>query len=516
MKSRLKLTMGLGLFALLLTSCGGTKSGKLTVTFDTHGGSEVPPQYVAYAGKIEKPEDPTKLGYNFINWTYEGEEWSFLGYSVTEDMTLDANWDIITYTITYDLNGGSLEIENPSTYTVEDAINFVNPTKTGYIFTGWTNNGSPITSIPAGSTGNLDLVANWELGNFAVNVVINDQSLGSVTGAGSYDFGSSVTLTATPTIDNVFKGWYSDSNMTALLSDSNPYTFNLQKEGITIYAKFLTKAWNVAHGVIPSLSEDGKTITYGLYPQKRMSDSALISSLNSLTAEANGWYFYNDEYYAKITGTPYSSTSKFDDGEIIESNTEYWFRCEPITWNVLKKDDGDYFVLSNLALDTHIYSENYAGMDDGHYANNYEYSDIRAWLNGSFYNSAFTLDNSHIKTTSIDNSASTTNDSSNQYACHDTEDKVFLPSYKDYINSEYGFSTSTDVSGTRVCRATDWMRAMGGYDKAHNCWYWTRSPSSSDANRAWFVDDDGHLFSNFAEIEDNFIGVRPAITIRIV
>ena len=524
MKFQFKLIVGLGFLTFLLTGCCLGKCScnhhndfhDLVVTFDTHGGSEVPSQRVKYAGKVNKPEDPTRAGYDFIDWTYKGEEWSFIGYSVTEDMTLDANWDIITYTITYDLNGGINSSSNPSTYTVEDAFELINPVKTGYVFTGWTNNGSLIASIPAGSTGDLALVANWQLGNFEVNVIVNDVSLGMVTGEGKYDFGSNITLTATPTIDNVFKGWYADSAMTTLLSASNPYTFNLQSEGMTIYAKFLSKTWNIAHGVIPSMSEDGKTITYGLYPQTYVSDASLISSLNSLVAEANGWYFYNDEYYVKLTATPYSSTSKFNDGTIIESYTEYWFRCEPIIWNVLSSNDGQHYALSNVQLDTHRYNENYVGEVDGHFANNYEYAEIHSWLNDDFYNAAFRLDNSYILTTEVDNSAATTNSSSNSYACHNTNDKVFLPSYQDYINSDYGFSSSTSETASRYCKSTDWARAKGAYHTASSGWYWTRSPSSSSPNQAWFVDNDGCLYSNFADIDGTYLGVRPAVMISSI
>ena len=524
MKSRFKLINGIGLFAFLLTGCCTGRCScsnkvdfpELIVTFDTHGGNAISSQNVKYAGKVTKPEDPTRLGYDFVGWTYKGEEWSFIGYSVTEDMTLDANWNIITYNITYDLNGGSLETDNPSTYTVEDAIELNNPVKTGYIFTGWTSNGSSIASIPAGSTGDLALTANWQLGSFKVDVIVSDTSLGSVTGQGTYDFGSSITLTASPTIDNVFKGWYADSALTTLLSVDNPYTFNLESEGMTIYAKFLTKAWNTAHGVIPSLSEDGKTMTYGLYPQTYVSDTLLISSLNALMAEANGWYFYNDEYYAKLTATPYSSASRFSDGTTIESHTEYWFRCEPITWNVLSNDDGKYYILSNVQLDTHLYNDNYYGEVDGHYANNYEYSEMRSWLNDDFYKAAFALDNSHILTSTVDNSAATTNATSNPYAGHSTEDKIFLPSYQDYINTEYGFPSSADGTASRYCKSTDWARAKGAYHTASSGWYWTRSPSSSNPNHMWYIDSDGYLHSDIVNLDDIFLGVRPAMVVSSI
>ena len=85
------------------------------------------------------------------------------------------------------------------------------------------------------------------------------------------------------------------------------------------------------HDQTPILSEDGKTVTYGLYPQTNVDDPDLVSALDKLTnAESNGWYLYNNEYYAKVSATPYDSNYKFDNGTTIVSDTTYWFKCEPI------------------------------------------------------------------------------------------------------------------------------------------------------------------------------------------
>lgn len=163
----------------------------------------------------------------------------------------------------------------------------------------------------------------------------------------------------------------------------------------------------------------------------------------------------------------------------------------------MSNNNGEYYVVSSALLDAHCYYNSKSNRTiDGQtvYSNNYKYSDIRAWLNNDFYNSAFGLGNSYIQTTMVDNSAATTSSTSNEYACANTEDKVFLPSYKDYINSSYGFSTSTDSTETRCCRTTDWARARGAHyyirSGSYNGYYWTRSPSKASAN-ALSVHSDG-------------------------
>ncbi len=93
--------------------------------------------------------------------------------TVTEDLTYTANWEATEYTITYNLDGGTIEGEteetkiNPIKYTIEtEDITLVNPTKEGYRFTGWT--GTDIgemteeVRIQKGSTGDREYTANWE------------------------------------------------------------------------------------------------------------------------------------------------------------------------------------------------------------------------------------------------------------------------------------------------------------------------------------------------------------------
>ena len=516
--------------AILVSSCGAS-SKYCTVTFDSHGGSNVPSQKVAYGDKAEKPDNPTRLGYNFVNWTCQDEEWSFIGYSVTQDMTLDANWSIITYNVIYNLDGGTNDSNNPSSYTVEDDLTLYAPIKTGYTFLGWFNEtNSEIKSLGQTIVGDMTLTAHWSANLNKLSITSEDASKGtvSITSGNGYS-DESITVVATPVGDCVFKGWYHESTK---VSDSASYTFTMPTSDYSLVAHFFTKAeeeeaWNIAHGVIPTLSEDGKTITYGLYPQTNVNDSSLVSALNALAIpESNGWYLYEGEYYSKVsTSATIGSVLScvFDNGTTIISGTTYWFKCEPITWKILSNTDGEYYILSSVLLDVHCYYNSTSNRTiDGKtvYPNNYEYSDIRTWLNNDFYNSAFALDNSHIQTTTVDNSASTTETTYNTRACNNTQDKVFLPSYKDYINSSYGFSDSTSSTNTRYCRTTDWARAKGAYydrrsSSLYNGQYWTRSPTAPSYNNAWYVDDVGNLAITYSFVDYTDNCVRPSLSIKI-
>lgn len=439
---------------LSLTACNGVGDKSHLIRFNTDGGSEIQSQRVRDGGKIEKPTDPLKEGHTFVNWTYQGEEWSFVGYAVTKDMTLDANWSVNSYTLT---------LEN----SIENA--------------------------------------------------------GTLCGAGTYEYGSDVTISvSSPLYD--FEGWYDSENN--LLSNEAVYTFSMGLDQ-TIIAKWdeLDSNKALALGIIPVINPVDKTITYGLYPQTNVNDSSLVTALNALTTpKSNGWYLYEGDYYAKVSATPFESNYVFDNGTTISSGTTYWFKCEPIVWNVLSNNAGQYYIVSSVLLDAHCYynSTSKGTIDETIYPNNYADSDIRIWLNTDFYNSAFALGNKHILTTYVDNSASTTNNSSNSYACSETRDKVFLPSYQDYINSSYGFSTSIGSTDTRYCRTTDWARARGasyyyrGY--GYNGVYWTRSPYSGSSYNAWSVTLNGSLYNgrdgnHLVSSTDG--SVRPSLSITI-
>ena len=46
--------------------------------------------------------------------------WNFSNNTVTTDITVIESWTVINYTITYNLNGGTVSGTNPTTYTVNE------------------------------------------------------------------------------------------------------------------------------------------------------------------------------------------------------------------------------------------------------------------------------------------------------------------------------------------------------------------------------------------------------------
>ncbi|MCI2069023.1 MAG: MBG domain-containing protein [Bacilli bacterium] len=260
---------------------------------------------------------------------------------------------------------------------------------------------------------------------------------------------------------------------------------------------------------------------YGLYPQTLVTDSALITALSALTTtDSQGYYEYQGYMYAKLSAAPCNSGYKFsDNATVITSGTTYYFKVEPIKWRILKTSGGSYTLMSEQALDNHIWykdTSNRTISGSTVYPNNYMYSDIRSWLNADFLNKAFYLDSSLIETTAVDNSASFGN-SSNSYACANTSDKVWLLSYAEATSSSYGFSTSESSSNTRCCVTTDYARAHGCWMTTNtsyygNCFWWLRSPYI-DSSYARYVYTEGDIHGSYVYTSD--YGVRPALTISL-
>lgn len=123
-------------------------------------GDELVAEFSGLPGEtFEIPDAPKKTGYEFKEWNPEVDT------TITESVTYNAVWTPINYTITYVLDDGINNKNNPDSYTIEDnTIAFNDPTKEGYTFTGWLDSeNNKITNIKSGSTGDITITATWEI-----------------------------------------------------------------------------------------------------------------------------------------------------------------------------------------------------------------------------------------------------------------------------------------------------------------------------------------------------------------
>ncbi|MBQ7761404.1 MAG: leucine-rich repeat protein [Clostridia bacterium] len=151
------------------TQTGGTEDNGntdpnteyVTITFDTQGGSAIESIQVEKGGKIPKPSDPERLGYELKHWYIDGNKWPFYR-GVTKDMTLKASWTPISYEIEYVCDASHY---NRTSYTIETEVDLTDAYGEGYTFLGWYEDQEytkPITKIEKGTTGNLIIYAKTE------------------------------------------------------------------------------------------------------------------------------------------------------------------------------------------------------------------------------------------------------------------------------------------------------------------------------------------------------------------
>lgn len=381
-------------------------------------------------------------------------------------------------------------------------------------------------------------------------------SLASITLTGTEDnpyksFGitdlNTITINGKATLD-VPNGGY---DVKVYATDYKSYSTTLTANGDRTVYYSLTKGEDEEEDDT-DLSDKvvGDVIPFGSYPQSKVTDSSTISALDGIS---KNWISYNyytgtgdwcdgnmqpsdymkyadfkydgnkyravtfSQYRPYITGyTSSASNSRQDDNGYYTGNV-YYFKYEPLTWRVLDPSEG--FVMCNKAIDSQAYqnfiyyngSEYYNSKACTTYASDWATSSIKEWLNNDFYNTAFSdSEKSQIGTSYNENKSaySSTYDSAN------TSDKIFLLSYNEVLNSNYGFSSRSSTSDTaRQLKSTDYAKCQGCVTLTYtgNSWWRLRSPrhSSSTAD----VNSDGGA-SDFYSVSHTYYGIVPAFKIN--
>ena len=242
-------------------------------------------------------------GYNFINWTENSSvvstnaEYSF---AATANRTLVANFEAITYTITANANpvaGGT--VSGAGSFEHGQSVTLTATANTGYTFINWTENDEVVSTNAQYSftaTQNRNLVANFQVNTYNILASANPVVGGTVNGAGEYDHGQSVSLSAVANPGYNFINWTENGSV---VSTDAEYSFTATASRILV-ANFETITYTITANVNP---EEGGTVSGA--------DTYTYGSSCTLTASANtGYQFVN------WTGS---------DGSVVSSNASYSF-----------------------------------------------------------------------------------------------------------------------------------------------------------------------------------------------
>lgn len=154
---------------IVIWATGKHEASYCTVEFEPNGGTAVEEQTVACGAIIERPEDPTKDGFEFLGWMYNGEVFDFYSMRSVSGMILKARWealpDVEIVTVKFDTDGGS-EVEDISVKKGEKIKTSPITKRNGYRFLGWyQDTGEKLVKFDFSKAidKNMTLEAMWEL-----------------------------------------------------------------------------------------------------------------------------------------------------------------------------------------------------------------------------------------------------------------------------------------------------------------------------------------------------------------
>lgn len=439
----------------------GKRIGSQTVNYDQPYTLPCPDGY-RYTWKIDEEVITDNEG-NCLNvWDKEDD-----GYTAVAEV------ELITFTVTYILDGGVNNKNNPEIVTKKDLNNGIILFSPTYILAK-------------------------EIDSEKEIVVVN----------GQYNISYIIT-------EKVFCGWYLDeefNNETKAIA-----TYMGMDNDIVLYAKWDTAATNeyIENTTEYVYRRAGDYIYFGEYPQTIKANNIAVGN----TSDSDGYYLGSDGYrYAKMEASPFNAvvqTIHFSNDSVVSSGRTYYFKVEPIRWRILEENDGTAFIICDNIIANKAYQSNYDskkvigggyqyyikvnGVVSNTYANNYRSSEIYSWLNNEFAQKTFnSLQQELIQNT--------------------TNGKLFLLSYTEVTNSDYGF----DDNQSRKMKASDYAKATGvNVDKYNgNSDWWLRSSNIGNFNglNVDVVDDIGRVDdrnANSTSTDRSWYGVVPALKVSL-
>ncbi len=244
----------------------------------------------------------TNTGYSFVNWTKNGTQVSTnpsYSFTVTEDATYVAHFQINSYTITVNANpsiGGT--VSGGGSYNYGTICTISATPATGYHFVNWTKNGTVVATAPNYNVTvyeDATYIANFEINSYTITASANPSVGGTVSGGGTYNHGSSCMLTATPAADYIFTNWTKNGTV---VSTSASYSFTVTEDA-TYVANFVPDQYTITVTANPT---SGGTVSGG------------------------GVYYTGTS--CTITATPrtgYNFVNWTKNGTVVSTNTSYSF-----------------------------------------------------------------------------------------------------------------------------------------------------------------------------------------------
>ena len=228
--------------------------------------------------------EPTKDGYTFLGWYFNGEKYTEISFGTIGNLSFKAMWSLVSYTINYELNGGTNSGDNPSSYNSETAtIILKDATRTGYEFLGWYDSnidGNKITSVPKGSFGEKTLYAKWKLTTYTISYDLNGGTMAEEDENQTYYTVESETITLNePTKDGyTFEGWFAGENQYAQILHGT-------SGNLALTAKWALISYPITYELFGGINSDENPASYNAETPATTLEGAVKVGYNFI-----GWY----------------------------------------------------------------------------------------------------------------------------------------------------------------------------------------------------------------------------------
>ncbi|MCQ2471564.1 MAG: InlB B-repeat-containing protein [Clostridia bacterium] len=298
-----------------------------TLKVDKNDGS-TPATYSKAGGQTQTVSNPTRTGYTFGGWTkspatlngtLSGTTYTFPTSVYGQTDTLTAKWTANKYTIAFNKNDtaatGTMSNMTNCAYDTSYTLTANAFTKTGYTFAGWatTSDGSvayadkaSVKNLSTVDGATVNLYAKWTVNKYTVKLHAMTQAAdgtfsesttgGTVATAGTFDYDSTISITATAKTGYTFAGWFSNSGMTTSVST---VPTKMGAANIEYWAKFTVNKYNITF--------NGNTSTSGSTASMNNCVYGVAYTLTANGFAKTGYTFTGWNTKADGSGTAYAN-----------------------------------------------------------------------------------------------------------------------------------------------------------------------------------------------------------------
>lgn len=216
-----------------LTAKFTIKTFTTTTANSTGGTANVNMSSVEYGGSAIWTATPN-TGYEFSEWSSGSAINPMAIVNITADTHITPVFVRKSYTVTWNGNGGTPS-ESSSLFYYNDVLGTLPiPTRTGYTLMGWSTSASgpvDVSSITTHVTDNVTYYAIWQINSYTLTVTAGTG--GTVSGGGTYNYGATATLKATPSAGYHFVKWSdgnTNANRTVTVTGNATYTATFEQD----------------------------------------------------------------------------------------------------------------------------------------------------------------------------------------------------------------------------------------------------------------------------------------------